>query len=236
MGSGGMRRRRFGMPRSPATTLTLGRALGQLAVHSGEDRPQILEKATQLLECHGNYREIAKACSATAYVALTEDRVDQASAIVGAALEAGSKIDDPYMLASIFGNVALAKLFSGDLASARRSSQRSLQLCLEHAFREEVGETLAVLAAVAAAERRDKPAARLLGAARTLNYPPHEFDRRMEQRLERDYFGPARARLGSDAWRSHEEAGAALPYEQAVAEALGASDEFANGVFLPWQA
>jgi predicted ATPase/DNA-binding SARP family transcriptional activator len=213
--------------------VALGRALGQLAVHSGEDRTQILKRATQLLAPKGNYREIAKACSATAYVALTEGRVDQASAIVDAALEAGSKIDDPYMMAHIVGNVGLAKLFSGDLASARLSSQRSLQLCLEHAFREEVGETLAVLGAVAAAEKRDEPAARLLGAARALNYPPHEFDRRMEQRLERDYFGPARGRLGSHAWRMSEQAGAALSYEQAVAEALGASDAVAKGVLAP---
>ena len=40
--------------------VVLGRALGQLAVQSGEDRPDILEKAAKLLAPHGNYRRSRK--------------------------------------------------------------------------------------------------------------------------------------------------------------------------------
>jgi hypothetical protein len=50
------------------------------------------------------------------------------------------------------------------------------------------------LAAVAAADDQDSTAARLRGVARACGYPQTEIDKRIAERLERDYFAPARAR------------------------------------------
>jgi hypothetical protein len=53
-----------------------------------------------------------------------------------------------------------------------------------------------------------------------MGYPPRRLDEPINDRLERDYFEPARARYGSEAWRHAEQAGAALSREQAIAYAL----------------
>lgn len=202
----------------------LGRALGGLAVVSGERRLTLLQDAAELLRRHGNYREIAKASSAAAYVALTEDRLDQASTLVDTAREAGGKVDDAYLNMNILGNVGLVMLFLA--RSAQLESRFRGRSSYAASTRREVGECLALLAAVTAAEQRDELARRLLGAARTWNYPPNEFDRRMEDRLERDYFAPARMRVGTGACCRSEGAGATLSYEQAINEALTARDEY----------
>ena len=143
-------------------------ALGRLAVVSGDERRAILEQAAELLIPLGNYREVAAAYSTAAYVALSEDRVAEATSLLDTALQAIAGVEDPWGTLIILSNLGLARLFSGDLDGARDAFEHGLRLCADHAFRNTADEALAGLAAVAAAQGRDEIAARLRGAAHAL--------------------------------------------------------------------
>jgi predicted ATPase/DNA-binding SARP family transcriptional activator len=203
----------------------LGVALGRLAAVSGDERPEILEHAARLLTPLGNYREIASAYSTAAYVALSEDRLAEATSLLDTALQTAARTKDEWITMVALGNVGLARLFSGDLDHARDAFGRQLQLCAQHAFRDGAGEGLAGLASLAAAHRRHEVAATLRGAARALGYPPPGFDERIDDRLERESLAAARTRYGDTAWRHAEEAGAALSFQQAIAYALEQATE-----------
>lgn len=198
----------------------LGVALGRLASVSGDKRRAILEQAAELLIPLGNYRDVARAYSTAAYVAIAEDRLQQATSLLDTALRAIGRIEDPTETTIVLSNLGLARLFSGDLDRARDAFERGLRLCALHALREIADEGLAGLAAVSAAQGRDETAARLSGAAHALGYPPAAFDKRIDDRLERDYIAAARVRYGDIRWDAGEQAGAALSREQAIAYAL----------------
>jgi predicted ATPase/DNA-binding SARP family transcriptional activator len=203
----------------------LGRALGKLAAVSGNERQAILEQAAQLLIPLGNYRQVVIAYSTAAFLALSEDRAAEATSLLDTALRAAAYIEDPWNTAATLSNLGLAGLFSGDLKQARDAFVRALRLCAQHAFNDLAAESLAGLAAVAAAQRRDERAARLRGTAHALGYPAVAFDKRIDDRLERDYLAAARTRYGDDAWRADEQAAARLSSEQAIAYALGERSE-----------
>ena len=202
----------------------LGRALGKLAAVSGDQRPVILKQAAELLIPLGDYRQVASAYSSAAYVALSEDRIGEATSLLDTALQAVRRIEDPWQTMVIFSNLGLARLFSGDLDQASDAFERALRLRAQHGF-ENAGEGLAGLAAVAAAQRRDERAARLRGAAHAAGYPPATFDKKIDDRLERDYLAAARTRCGDAAWRAGEQAGEELATEHANAYALGKPGE-----------
>ena len=116
-------------------------------------------------------------------------------------------------------------VFADDLAGERRYAQeacRHARIVGDHGL---LGRALGKLAAVAAAQGRDETAARLRGASHALGYPPVAFDKRIDDRLERDYLAAARTRYGDIAWRADEQAGARLSREQAIAYALGERSE-----------
>ena len=119
----------------------------------------------------------------------------------------------------IFGNIGLANLFSGDAQHAEEAFVRQLRLCVGRAFRYGADEGLAGLAALSAEEDRFEQAALLLGAARAMGYP-QVGDQPIDDRLEREYFAPARRRYGAAAWHQHQQHGAALSYDQAINYAL----------------
>jgi predicted ATPase/DNA-binding SARP family transcriptional activator len=198
----------------------LGVALGCLAAVSGGERRALVEQAAQLLAPVGNYREIASVYSNAAYVALGEDCAVEATDLLDTALRAAARAKDPWMTMITLSNLGLARLFSGDLDHAGDAFSRTLRLCLQHGFRACADEGLAGFSAVAAAQGRHEVAARLRGAARASGYPPASFDKRIDDRLERDYLAAARTRYGDTAWHQAEEAGAALSFEQAITYAL----------------
>jgi class 3 adenylate cyclase len=202
----------------------LGRALGRLAAVSGDERRAILDRAAELLIPLGDYRQVASAYSSAAYVALSEDRIGQATSLLDSALQAVGRIEDPWETMVIFSNIGLARLFSGDLDRAGDAFERALRLRAQHVF-ENAAEALAGLAAVAAAQGRDERAARLRGAANAAGYPPATFDKKIDDRLERDYLAAARTRCGDVAWRASEQAGEDLSSEHANAYALGERSE-----------
>jgi hypothetical protein len=121
--------------------------------------------------------------------------------------------------------IGFAKLFSGDLVRAQAAFERSIELSANHAL-DGAGEQLVGIGAIAAEQLNDQAAARLLGAARAAGYPQDIDDQQIYDRLERDYFAAARARYRPAPWRDAEQAGAALSYIHAMAEA----PEVANAI------
>jgi len=194
----------------------MGEALGTLAAVSADRRGALLERAIGLLTPLGNYRAIATAFSGAAYVALTEDRLNEASGYLKTALEAAERIDDPSITMLVFGNIGLARLFSGDALDAAEAFERQLQLCRKHSFHLYACEPIVGLAAVAAAQGRFETAGSLRAAARACGYPPTQFDRPIDERLEREYFAVARDRMGDAEWRRAEQANAGVLYETAI--------------------
>jgi hypothetical protein len=141
-----------------------------------------------------------------AYVALIEDRPAEAMRLLEIAVPAAERADSPVITMLLLGNVGLAHLFSDSLGGARDAFEQQLRLCRGRPFRYGADEGLAGLAAVRASDGRPDQAARLLGAARAIGYPP-AGDQPIYIRLERDYFAPARARYGCMAWHRNEQAG-----------------------------
>jgi len=205
----------------------LGKALATLANVPGYVRASILEEAGELLAQAGNDRELSRTYSNAAWQAIVEDRVPDAISLGEVSLRAAERTDHWYGTVIVLSIIGLANLFSGDIPQARAAFERSIRLCAEHTVKRH-GEHLAGMAAVAADQGRDQTAARLLGASRAIAGPLMPDDEEIYDRLERDYFAPARARYGPAAWRDAEQAGAALSYTHAMAEALEVANEMST--------
>ena len=204
-------------------------ALSELAEAStGEDRAPAVERAALALLRTGDDRGLARLYANAAYAALTEDRGDEAIELLSRAAAATERTGSPVANLKIFGNLGLARLFSGEPAAAREAFAQQLALCHELGLRADEAESLAGLAAIAAIEGHDEVAARLRGAATGAGYPSGEYDRQIDQRMVRAYLEPARRRLGQATWRHAEAAGAAWTQEEATAHAL----EWANAIAI----
>jgi hypothetical protein len=132
-------------------------------------------------------------------------------------MDAAERIDDPWQKGMIWGNLGLARLFSGALDAAVDAFGRQVELCDRHSLGADyASEGVIGLAAVAAADDQDSTAARLRGVARACGYPQTEIDKRIAERLERDYFAPARARTRPALWTQHEQEGASLSLSEAI--------------------
>jgi predicted ATPase/DNA-binding SARP family transcriptional activator len=197
-----------------------GRALLKLAnaLPAGQ-RIGVLEHGAKLLTQAGNYRDVTIAYTDAAWLALKEDRVSEARMLLDVALPAADRAGPPQLMMGVLGNIGLANLFDGDRGRAGAAFTRQLRLCIDHASPYNAGEGLAGLAAVASTNGRYEQAARLLGAARAMGYPPADAHT-IDDRLEREYFAPARASYGIHAWQAEEQAGASLSYQQAIACAI----------------
>ena len=123
---------------------------------------------------------------------MTEDCVREAGSYLDTAFEAAGQIDDPWLTTLVFGNIGLARLFSGDTTEANAAFERQLQLCREDAVHLYASEPIIGFAPVAAAGGHFDTAGSLLAAARACGYPPTEFDKPIYERLEREYFADAR--------------------------------------------
>jgi predicted ATPase/DNA-binding SARP family transcriptional activator len=203
----------------------LGRAIARHAVClPPAERVPALEEAATLLAQAGDHRELANSYINAAYTALLEDRVAEAMRLLHLARPATDRIDSPVSSMLIAGNIGLSGLFTGDLPGAREAFRDQLRLCQGHAFRYGADEGLIGLAAIAAREGQPERAARLLGAARALGYPP-AGDQPIDDRLEQGYFAAARAAYGEVAWQHAQQLGATLSYDQAIAYALEPTTE-----------
>jgi hypothetical protein len=198
----------------------LGRTIAMSAVFGPPaERIQAQEEAATLLAEGGDYRSLALLYSNAAYAALLEDEPSRAMHLLDLARRAASRIDSPVTSMLILGNLGLAELFTGNLSRAPQAFQDQLQLCQGHAFHLGADEGLTGLAAITAREGDPERAASLFGAARAIGSPAIAHQS-IADRLERDYFAPARAAFGAGAWDQAQEGGAILSYDRAIAYAL----------------
>ena len=201
----------------------LGKALIRLAYALfGSERLAALEQGAELLMEAGNYREVALGYSNAAWLAVKENRLIEALALLDVALPIAEQAGTPQITMLSLGNFGLANLFVENYETARAAFGREIQLCLDHAMGDRAGEGLAGLAAISVTDAEFSRAARLLGAARARGYPPDD-DQMIDDRLELDYFADARATLGASTWLLEQQAGMRMSYEDAIAFALADS-------------
>ena len=201
----------------------LGRALARVAatLPAGE-RLAALERARKLLTDARDYEPLARAYNDVAYAALLEGLPAEAVTFLDIALPTAERADSPMTTMLVSGSLGMACLFTGDVSRARWAFEVQLRLCRGHAYHYGAGEGLAGLAAIAAYEGRPERAARLRGAALAMGHP-QRGDQPIADRLERDYFAPAREGWDEPAWRRAQIAGEAMSYDEATTFALDQS-------------
>jgi tetratricopeptide (TPR) repeat protein len=175
------------------------------------------DEAVAMLREVGPARELLWLYSDAAYNAIKRGRPELARPMLNSAVPLARELDDPPTLAFVCGNAGLEALFTNDLERAASSFREQLELCLEHVFWV-AAEGLSGLAAIAG--RRDDPerAAHLLGAAGAAG--PWDGDADLAAHLERQFFAPARAQLGTRRWNQAHAEGAQMSFAQAIAFAL----------------
>jgi predicted ATPase len=182
-------------------------------------REENLERARVMLARIGSDREIAQVYINAAYTSLREDHPAESMAYSEIARVAAERLGDVAQTMFVMGNIGIAHLFLGDPEAAGAAFRRQLELCLGQAFEFGADEGLIGLGAVAAAGGHPQRAATLLGASTALGYPL-PLDQPVYDRLDRDYFTPARTACGAARWQPAQQAGAALSYEAAIRAAL----------------
>jgi tetratricopeptide (TPR) repeat protein len=199
----------------------IGRALARLAPSlPGDEREVTLTRAAELLDRVGDHREIAGAYNNAAYQTLREGQPERADVLLVPALSAAERVGDAWNLIVIHGTAGLTKVVLGDHDQARQHLRLQLELSIEHGLRHN-GDGVIGLAAIEARRGDYDAAARLVGIARGLGYPPTKHDITMDERLVRDFLAPAMRAYGEGQWRCAERNGAAMPYPKAIAYALG---------------
>ena len=197
--------------------------LGQvLAIHASglpaDQRQAAFEEAVALLTEVGDDRYLTAIYTNFGDMALQEGRFGEALEFLELAHAAGRKGTNPWMQMGLVDTFALANLITGDTARARDLYASELELGANHGFYTTADSMLAGVGALAVTEDDGERAARLLGAARTFGHP-RPGQHAAADRLERDFFAPARDRYGHDAWRRAERRGGAMSRDDALSYA-----------------
>jgi len=151
------------------------------------------------------------------YMALEQDSYERGSAYLDKALPLVEKTGDPLRLSWLVGNLGLASLFTGDLDDADARFAEEIRLARTHGLSWIASEGLAGLAAISARRGEVERAARLLGAAESLAEVLRDP---AGLKLEREFFAPARERIGATHWEALHTEGARLDLDEAVSLAL----------------
>ena len=179
-----------------------------------------VDRAAALLDEAGNVYQLADLLAGVAaYGALCMGSDQDAHASSSAARSrwrGNSTIPSIWMI--LQGNLGLAALLTGDTDAARDAFRQELALCRELVARPIAWEGLRGLAAVAAVGGDAKRAALLVGAAAAHSYEQQQDV--VDARLDKDVFGPACIRCGTDAWDAAARDGGTLSFEDAIAYAL----------------
>jgi hypothetical protein len=173
--------------------------------------------AAALLEQVGNVYLLADLLTSAAYSALRHGSDRDAHEFVSRAIPIARQLD-PYGWMLLQGNLALAKLLTGNADAAREAFREELRLCLELGVLPLASEGLLGIAAIAAVHNDPHRAARLVGAAAAHSYGAPQQG--IKARLDSAFLDPARSRHGADAWDTAVRHGAALSFEGAIAYAL----------------
>lgn len=200
----------------------LGGALARLATLPPSATPGAFERAARLLTEAGDYRGLVQLYSNTGWVAIVENRPEDAIDHLDAALAVAEKLRASAVSKFIpLSCRGLAELLLGNPNDAKAAFAEALTLCTNEAFRWGGAESLTGLAAVLVIEGRLEHGAKLFGAGKAAGYPgPDPDDQAILKRLDRNYFDAAQARLGSSAWNRLTQAGEHLSFKQAIAFAL----------------
>jgi non-specific serine/threonine protein kinase len=171
------------------------------------------DEAEAALRRLGSTRHLLGLYNSAAYNCIKEGRPEAARRALEPAVPIVRSLGDPRAGIFLEGNIGLEALFSGDHERARTAFQEQVRLCALEGWEALAAEGLGGLAAVAAVEGDSERAARLLGAAEALG---SVGDADVLKRLEQRFLGPARDRLGGEAWSSGYAAGAALGLREAA--------------------
>jgi tetratricopeptide (TPR) repeat protein len=194
----------------------LGKVLARLAVVTAPPN-EFLERAVAILAPVGDFQELARTYSNCGARAVLENRLEQATELLEAALDAVQRADCVYVHTAICSNTGLARLFAGDQVRARAAFSEALALIARHGTHDVTGEVMAGLSGIAAAEGDAAAAARFKGAWRAVGYPLSHFDTQVDERIEHEHRARARQRLGGHAWAMAEAEGAAMSLDEAIA-------------------
>jgi predicted ATPase/class 3 adenylate cyclase len=177
-----------------------------------------VDRAASLLSDVGNVHELANMLTDAAYAALCLGSDRDAADFAARATPITLALDSRYVRMINSGNLGLAALLHGEADTASRAFREELALCRDMVVRPVIFEGLRGLAAVAVVDGDRARAATLVGAAEA-----HRYDNtrdRVEDRLDEEFFAPARSRLGTDAWNAAVREGRVLSFEDAIAYAL----------------
>ena len=175
------------------------------------------DRAVGLLSATGNVHRLTDLLGSAAYSALCMGSDQDAKLFVEHAFAASRRFGRYYGWMMLEGNRGLVALFTGDTPAARDAFREELRLSRELVVQPFAQEGLMGLAAVATIDADDDRAARLLGASESLRSDPVDA---VQERLATQFFGPARERLGADAWDAAEREGRALSFAEAAAYGL----------------
>lgn len=183
-----------------------------------DERRAALEEAAGLLVEAGDFRFLQAAYNNCGDAALKAGDLDEALGLFELAHEAARKGTSPWLQMGLLDNIAVTSLLAGDFSRAREHYASELNLGATHGFHSNPELLLAGLGALSVTDGDWARAARLLGAARSVGYPPVS-EKVIVDWLERDFFAPARGRFGDVAWRNAEQVGALLSRDDAIAYA-----------------
>jgi predicted ATPase/DNA-binding SARP family transcriptional activator len=189
-----------------------------IAASSIADLRERVDAAASLLTDVGNVRELASLLTSAAYAALCLGSERDATDFAARATPMTRALDNRFLRMLNSGNLGLATLLTGETDTASQAFREELILSRETVVRPLAFEGLRGVAAIAVVKGDAKRAATLAGAASA-----HRYDEPadpVDVRLEAEFFEPARARYGTDAWNAAAREGSALTFEAAIAYAL----------------
>jgi predicted ATPase/DNA-binding CsgD family transcriptional regulator len=179
----------------------------------------LIDEALVIAQGSGQDDLIALGQYELALVALGQGDLSRAEALLAESLVQHRHLDDPWATAKCLDILGLVDCERGDAARAVSRYDESLALRRAVAEPGGIAEWLAGVATVAMGRRQAEAAARLFGAVRALGdrtgYVFYLPQRAIYERAE----SAARVALGDDGFNAARDAGRALPFEDAVAEA-----------------
>jgi predicted ATPase/DNA-binding SARP family transcriptional activator len=180
---------------------------------------QGVDRAASLLDEAGNVYQLADLLGGVAaYGSLLFGSYRDAKVFVARAAAIERELDDRFIRTVIRGNEGWASLLAGEPEAAEDAFRDELRLSRELVVLPFASEGLKGLAAVAAIRGDNDRAARLLGAAAEDRHGRAEDP--TDARLDKEFFEPARARHGADAWDAAARAGGTMSFDGAIAYAL----------------
>jgi tetratricopeptide (TPR) repeat protein len=181
----------------------IGMALGALARATPriDDALPYVRAAVERLRAAGAIERVAALLSTKGFAALAEDAFEQADDLLAEALDLIDDLHNPFTIALVHGNRALAALLKGRLDAAAAAFGEQLTVARATALPTFYFESLLGFAALAAARGEDRRAATLAAAA--LRYDDRGVwaaEKPVYDRVDARFLEPAQQRLGHTTW------------------------------------